>query len=593
MAARCSITLVGFILILAGCGGGEEASPAPVSSTPSAVSSSHVATPPSAQQTIVPSGVPGSVTPQQPGLMQEARRDTVISVAELLASPPEGRRPEVRVRGTVRSINLNQFNFSERQKRVVILYGPHSEFGGGSFDDVECELSEVPSEPIGCGSEVVIEGTYEDSFGGPKINSARISDILANDDTLPAVPTANDFAAALAEVVALEAHIKEVQFPSLGTMQMPFHIEETNDTYVIRANSNASGSDIDAFRQVIDQIKENPLISQAELDGHITTEGLELIASIRGLQSLKLYSNLELDTVDLTVLAALPHLRDLSLYDCEPMGDVQCRQLAELHQVYELNLGEFNVSRLYVPTISEVGFAALGSLQGLRHLRIVAEPGFVAVSDVGLTHLGRLVNLRSLRLGADGIDGSGFAAWAGCQSLEYVEINTPMVTAQIIEGLTAIPNLKGLNLSRRNVDPAIAGSISSLASLEMLSLEDVRMEMDDEFLQALGQLPMLSYLNLNQVPIGDEQLALILAGGCPNLQVLNLSNTEITNDGLNQLIATPPPKLRSLWLYSTAIAAESASRLGTVSTLRELHVDFSLKDAIRAQVEADNPEVDL
>jgi hypothetical protein len=213
------------------------------------------------------------------------------------------------------------------------------------------------------------------------------------------------------------------------------------------------------------------------------------------------------------------------------------------------------------------------------------------MDDDCLANLSGLTHLRTLRLSGDGFDGSGFASLATCESLEYVSVGSPLFTVAMVEGLAALPKLKGLDLSRRAVDPAIAGALPKLASLESIELEDARMELTEEFLGAVGQLPTLKRLTLNQSLLTDEQLAQLLDAGCPTLEVLDLSNTEITDVGLSRLISNPPPQLRSIWLYSTGITADTASRLGTIPTLREVHVDYALKNVIQEQVERDNPNI--
>lgn len=314
----------------------------------------------------------------------------------------------------------------------------------------------------------------------------------------------------------------------------------------------------------------------------------------------------QLVDADLARLAALQHLRVLTLRRCGRLTDAGLEHLARwpaLAQVYlpDGQFGDRAVAALArVPKLTAVDLrecpaiteAGLKQLAGIKQLSVVRLGGATITDDV-LGVLGRMT-LRRVTLDGAAITDAGLQALAGqdleeiglsrClglsdeglkllsgwKNLQSVALRDVPVTAAGLAPLAACPHLTSLSLEELLVGDAGLSPVAGLKNLRRLELRQIGLT--GAALPQLTGLTRLKWLSLaeNQVAGGLESLA-PLAG----LESLDLSaNSELGGVALGPLAKLTA--LRTLYLTQTAVTRDGLQRLA--QALPGCHIESSLAE---------------
>ncbi len=402
MTARVSITTAALALFILGCNG-ERDPDTQTSTAPSAHTSPNPHSSPTSSGTSPDSAAVTQQSTPQP--MNPSSAADAVSVEVLKQAPPEY-GTVVQVRGLVRTADLNQALFSGVQQRVVYLYGPPKTADDLLNPDLRCELEANPTEAFGCGDEITIEGKADpDWIGGLLIYDAAVVEVNVQPGTTPAAPASADFAADIAEINDLTAQI-EAHAAETGLQTLYFYGDKPGP-YRVFVLGNAIAEDGEFIRGIVEQVSDNPIISEACLTGPFTTEEVALISSMQSLQMVTMNDNPQMNSVDISTLAELPHLSELSIARCEALNDAFGAQFAAFDHLYQLNLGYVPQGVNLLPNgqaldMTAEGFGAVASLLQLRHLTIetntLSFDSQSVISDEARSLLEAMTNLKELRL---------------------------------------------------------------------------------------------------------------------------------------------------------------------------------------------------
>lgn len=234
---------------------------------------------------------------------------------------------------------------------------------------------------------------------------------------------------------------------------------------------------------------------------------------------------------------ALPHIKELHLYNCENEADTMTfSQLASLRRL------EITVDKLSSVELQKI--AALPHLQELT----LARPDRSALDDQATaTWAESLAPLRELKI----------------LNLE----NLP-ITATAVTTIAGMKELRELSLVNCRIDPQHLREWEQLQQLERLVISDVLV--NDDVLNAWTKLRKLNYVILDRCSISDTGLGSL--SQLPDLVYLAIRDAPISDDGLLQLKKLP--KIRELKLNGTPLTRRSLKTLESIPSLNWSQIDF-------------------
>ncbi len=226
---------------------------------------------------------------------------------------------------------------------------------------------------------------------------------------------------------------------------------------ISRANRTALG------QPVLDHEKNQ---ARAQLE----ESGVDLSRNSDGQANGVSFSKRNATRENLDLLAALPHLETVRLYETD-VTDEDVRRLHPLKQLKSLDLG-------FCQRLTDDAVLDIVRHQELQFLNL----GFCRrITDDGFSQLARLQNLTSLNLSVTSITDSGLAHLTKIQSLTSLDIDNTQVTDAGVDSLLKFPALRSLRL--------------------------VGVRISDAGLLAMTDMPNLKHINLRDVPISKEGLA--------------------------------------------------------------------------------------
>lgn len=236
------------------------------------------------------------------------------------------------------------------------------------------------------------------------------------------------------------------------------------------------------------------------------------------------------DTVDFSVLPAIPNLEQLSCYGRQ-LTKPQIRYISKTTGLTSLDLSGCSISD---PEMKEVS-----QIEGLMSLSVRDTN----LTDDALTHIAKLAQLRELDLENTAVTKSGLALLNECRKLEFIQFPSDLWSDELIRSLHGLPKLFRIGNDRfRNLDLA-----NSSVSVEGLNL--------------LSELP-LEFVRLNNLPLDDSCLECL--SNWRKLRSLDLSGTNVTCESLN---FTTHAQLSDLRLSGTRISDASMWLPDTISRL--------------------------
>ena len=173
-----------------------------------------------------------------------------------------------------------------------------------------------------------------------------------------------------------------------------------------------------------------------------------------------------------------------------------------------------------------------------------------------------------------------------------VTLSNPELDEAVLARVTALPNLKKLDINEGITDSGLAyvanatkletllitsqsvtdagiAHLRGLKRLKMLTVKGPRMT--DEGIRQIATRSQLEQLNLESDQITDDGLKEIAK--LPNLEHLYVKSIEITDAGVEHL--TNLPELKVLWLRQTQIGGSGMASVGKFRSLELLYTDGS------------------
>lgn len=194
-----------------------------------------------------------------------------------------------------------------------------------------------------------------------------------------------------------------------------------------------------------------------------------------------------LDDQDLSPLASLSQLEELSLYECH-LGDDALRYVRDLHQLRRLIL-ETN-------HFCDDGVANLQNLTNVTELDL----GENQVTDIGLVYLANMVQLRQLILIKNRIAGEGLKNLAGMKELRELYLDNNPITDEGLKSIENLPRLERLSLASTNVTDAC---IESLATLHLWTIVVSDTKITPAGLQKLHELFPQAWIQIKGLGFND------------------------------------------------------------------------------------------
>lgn len=286
-------------------------------------------------------------------------------------------------------------------------------------------------------------------------------------------------------------------------------------------------------------------LEKVNLMGSTTGDGA--LAALAGKQRLRV-----MRTGRLVTDAGLRHLRNFPVF----------RTWREAEARYELMTYDGSPNHLMLDgPITDAGLGTLAALEGLGglslfwHVSALTPDGLAALTrlehlgflgcegnlcdDRAMRHVARIPRLRMLMAQGTVATDDGFAALSRSRTLEYLwGRDCPNLTGRGFIALAALPALRGLGVSCKNVDDAALATLPSFPSLTEL------MPMD----------------------VGDDGFRHV--GRCESLETLWCMYCRETGDAATAHIAGL--KLERYYAGSTRITDASLEILGRMQTLRRV-----------------------
>lgn len=296
------------------------------------------------------------------------------------------------------------------------------------------------------------------------------------------------------------------------------------------------------------------------------------LAGLHGLRSLALTNTLVSDEGVATIAASFPDLVELDLSSNTLMGGEAMKAIASLGRLERLSLMQTRLNDLQLRRLSK-----------LSKLEVLDLRGSMEAGDMTLGVVAKLPSLRALKHRSTIVSDDGLARLAGSPTLAALLIQDFAITSAAGRSLAAMPALESLEIFRcQGFGTEGVLALAPLGKLSRLTLRDLP-EVNDAALAVVAELPALERLTLHELAsVGDEGLAQLakaqglkvldiwslpqmtdataaVIAGLPNLEELSIRETGMTEKSLDAITAMP--KLRSLTFKNGAVSEERAAAL--------------------------------
>lgn len=273
-------------------------------------------------------------------------------------------------------------------------------------------------------------------------------------------------------------------------------------------------------------ITEGQMATITELTCNTFNNG---ITNIGGAEFLTSLTQLNLENSDVSDLAPIQNLTQLQgLY----VSDTNVSDLSAID-------GLTNLRTLF---IADTGISSLAGAENLNNLV------YLVINDTSITDLSPLANVPLTNFVAYGASNvSDLSPLAGKAALSEVIVTEAAVTD--VAPLTTLPNLRNLELSENNIDNADLVAISTIDTLEYLTVYNANIT-DITPVSALTNLKTLQ-LNNNNFNNGFPVQGNAISDLSPVAALTNLTYLEVSGNNIKDL--TPLANLSNLdWLYVNA-----------------------------------------
>jgi Leucine-rich repeat (LRR) protein len=340
-------------------------------------------------------------------------------------------------------------------------------------------------------------------------------------------------------------------------------------------------------RQVLDDAQFQHLRHLTGLYGldvdydRLTSTGLLVLPHLHGLRELRLgsvHAPSQIRGADLALLQELPHLQVLRLtdipLDAPGLGDLPHLQelsIAHLRRIPRaMGLAEvgrlrhtLRSLRLELPWFGNDDLVDLRMLEWLKTLDVSGG----VITAAGLGYLAALPHLRHLRLSQRQLRDADAAILATCTALETLHVSETRITDAGLIALSAMPRLRRLWL--RSLDPFTQRGIAALCAAPTLA--DLSLDSESappECLDGLTQNTTIRRFSPG-VPITNQTLPCLAR--LERLEELDLSEAQIDDTGTAALAQLS--QLRVLDLSYTTIGDRTMAHVGTFPHLEIIRLE--------------------
>ena len=218
----------------------------------------------------------------------------------------------------------------------------------------------------------------------------------------------------------------------------------------------------------------------------------------------------------------------------------------------------------HASAITPDGLAALVDLPNLMLLGC----GGALCTDVAMRHIAVLPRLRMLQAQGTVATDAGFEALGRSRTIEHIwGRECPNLTGRGFAALAAMPALRGLGVSCKQVDDAALAMLPRFPSLREL----MPMDVTDEGFRHIGKCENLERLWCMYCRTTTDAATAHIAG-LPRLKSYYAGQTKITDRSLELLAAMPSLEKIEFW-NCAGITNAGISRLAALPNLREVIVD--------------------
>jgi hypothetical protein len=189
---------------------------------------------------------------------------------------------------------------------------------------------------------------------------------------------------------------------------------------------------------------------------------------------------------------------------------------------------QIKVLTIWPSDITDDGLKVLASLPRLEVLRMYDCEG---ITDAALKEIARAKRLGKVRIEQANIVGTGLGELSALKQLEELNLRGCPISDKSAELLRALPRLTVLELASTRLSDAGVMKLAELKELRLLSLADV--DLTDAGLKAIGTLKALSCLDLSSTKMTDRGLKELYQ--LQELTTLRLFHTNVTEDGVAAL----------------------------------------------------------
>lgn len=269
---------------------------------------------------------------------------------------------------------------------------------------------------------------------------------------------------------------------------------------------------------------------------------IDPVFSVDGLESLVLTG---FEDVQVSRIAAMESLRDLSLYACD-VGDQEIRAIAKMTNLTDLSITDCPLSDeglRWLATLNALeyldvsgtditgdGIAHLQSLNRLQELVL----SNTYVTDDDLVKLPR--SLQHLDLAWCDVSDASIARLSEFPKLRSLDLEDTEVTEQGIRNLCRFGHLRILNLSGIPLTSKTIADLTQIRGLKNLQLS--HLDLTDDVILAIASLDGITDLNLSETNLNDESLMKLAT--MKDVELIDVSNTKVTQTGINRFNRKTP-----------------------------------------------------
>jgi Leucine-rich repeat (LRR) protein len=192
--------------------------------------------------------------------------------------------------------------------------------------------------------------------------------------------------------------------------------------------------------------------------------------------------------------------------------------------------------------------------------------GYAALSPPNAAHFTASDSAATLPSALVALKKAGGKVTPDTQPILAADLHGLHLTSEIMDCLTALPQLRELNLYNTDLTDADLQRLTGLKELQTLNLRATHIT--DAGLASLQGLPALRALYLSDSALTDAGLRVLAA--MPHLQDLDLTRTKVTDEGIAQLRNLH--ELQKLSLGGPGITDQGLAALAGLRSLRELRL---------------------